>query len=48
MESSFLSNTSGILYSIYRVSYDKTISSLTLSKDLNVKRTRDKPVIMSK
>lgn len=47
MESSFLSNTSGILYSIYRVSYDKTISSLTLSKDLNVKRTRDKPVIMS-
>jgi len=47
MESSFFSNTSGILYSIYRVSYDKTIASFHIPKDLNVKRLHDKHVITS-
>ena len=47
MISSFSSNTSGVIYSICRVTYDKTISSFNSSKDMNVKRLHNKPVIQS-
>ena len=47
MESGFFSNTSGILYSLYKVSYNKTIASLTHPKDLHVNRLHKKPIIQS-
>jgi len=47
MESSFFSNTSGVLYSIYKVSRDKTVASFNTSKDFSVKRLHDKPIITS-
>jgi predicted protein tyrosine phosphatase len=47
MESSFFSNTSGVIYAIYKVTYDKTIASFNSPKDMNVKRLHNKPVIQS-
>jgi len=47
MESSFLSNTSGILYSIYKVSCDKTVAAFNTSRDFSVKRLHDKSVVIS-
>ena len=46
-KSSIISNTTGLIYSIYRVTYDKTVSTFTVNRDTNIKRLHDKPFIQS-
>jgi len=45
--SSFTSNTYGVIYSICKVGYNKTLDYSSSSRDTHVKRLYDKPIIQS-